>query len=354
MAAKTTLLEGVAQVLQQTEQPLHARDITKALLEQGLWSTKGKTPEATVSAQLYTDIKKKGTASAFVQAGKNTFALNPNVESDAPSEEHQSAAVSLGGSEPVAKRLTFTDAAEDVLRRHGRGGRPMHYKDITKFALDEDLVQTEGKTPEATLYAQVITENQRAAERGKQPRFVRHGKGMIGLADWLQPGAQAELAKHNTKAEAELLKQVRALDPQEFEQLIGQLLRSMGIYDVEVTPYSGDSGVDARGRHELAPGLSVVIAVQAKRWRANVQKPDVQKLSGAIAPNEQGLIITTSDFGKGAREEAARPDKPLVWLVNGEELVRLLVAHDIGVRRVSLEYYEATGLEFGDYGELPE
>lgn len=341
MAAKPTLLDRVAEVLATSDKPMHARDITTVLLSQGLWSTKGKTPEATVSARLYTDIKRKGSVSAFVQAGKNTFALN--VERT-PAAAAQPVTPDQSSAAPAARRLTFVDAAEDVLRRHG-GGEPMHYKDITKLALDENLVQTEGRTPEATLYSQVITENQRAAGRGREPRFVRHGKGMVGLADRLQPGAQGELAKHNDRVQSELLKEVRALSSQGFEQLIGQLLRTMGIYDVEVTQYSGDGGVDARGRHELAPGLSVAIAVQAKRWQANVQKPDVQRLSGAIAPNEQGLIITTSDFGRGAREEAARADKPLVWLVNGNELVRLLIAHDLGVRRVPLEYYETTGLD---------
>lgn len=61
-----TLLEAIAEVLRRAEEPMHAKEITEQVLARGLWSTSGKTPEATVAARLYTDFKKKGAASAFV------------------------------------------------------------------------------------------------------------------------------------------------------------------------------------------------------------------------------------------------------------------------------------------------
>ena len=63
-----TLLEAIDEVLRKAEEPLHAKEITKQVLARGLWSTSGRTPEATVAARLYTDInvKKKGYASTFI------------------------------------------------------------------------------------------------------------------------------------------------------------------------------------------------------------------------------------------------------------------------------------------------
>jgi restriction system protein len=52
---------------------------------------------------------------------------------------------------------------------------------------------------------------------------------------------------------------------------------------------------------------------------------------------EQGLVITTSDFSKGAKEEAERADATPVGLMNGEQLVALLVENEVGVRRTSLQ-----------------
>ena len=74
-------------------------------------------------------------------------------------------------------------AAELVLDEH-RGGKPMHYRAITTKVLDLGLVNTKGLTPEATIYAQILTDTKRRARSGEPPRFVFHGKGLIGLAKW--------------------------------------------------------------------------------------------------------------------------------------------------------------------------
>ena len=59
-----------------------------------------------------------------------------------------------------------------------------------------------------------------------------------------------------------------------------------------------------------------------------------------LGTHDQGLIITTSDFSAGARIEAERPNAVPVALMNGEQLVRLLVEHDIGMRRTAHELIE--------------
>jgi len=66
----------------------------------------------------------------------------------------------------------------------------------------------------------------------------------------------------------------------------------------------------------------------------------VQQVRGSLGTHEQGLIITTSDFSTGARKEAARPDATPVALMNGEQLVVLLVEHNIGVTRRSHDLIE--------------
>jgi restriction system protein len=49
------------------------------------------------------------------------------------------------------------------------------------------------------------------------------------------------------------------------------------------------------------------------------------------------MIITTSDFSKGAQAEAERSDAVPVALVNGEQLVDLLIEHEVLVKRVAYE-----------------
>jgi len=61
---------------------------------------------------------------------------------------------------------------------------------------------------------------------------------------------------------------------------------------------------------------------------------------GSLGTHDQGLIITTSDFSSGAIEEARRLNAVPVALMNGDELVALLVEHNIGVHRKSYELIE--------------
>jgi len=76
---KLSALEAAYNVLLQAGEPLRCEEITRRMLEQNLWVTAGKTPEATVHARLCVDLKKKGTASRFVRTDKATFGLNPAV-----------------------------------------------------------------------------------------------------------------------------------------------------------------------------------------------------------------------------------------------------------------------------------
>ena len=67
--------DAAIQILKKAGKALHAKDITKRIIEAGLWKSDGKTPEATVSSRLYSDIKKRGGLSTFVKVAPQTFSL---------------------------------------------------------------------------------------------------------------------------------------------------------------------------------------------------------------------------------------------------------------------------------------
>ena len=130
--------------------------MASCLLGNGTWTTSGKTPDATLGARIYMDIKKHGASSRFVKAGKGLFALS-GVQFVGKAEpeirvQNRKPKVCNGGT-----TFSFTDCAEKVLRGQGKR-HPMHYLEITKIALDNGWLATSGKTPEATMYAQIIQE----------------------------------------------------------------------------------------------------------------------------------------------------------------------------------------------------
>jgi len=307
----------------------------------GLWQSEGKTPDATVSARLYSDIKNNGDKSPFVKVGPQTFALRDSAEIPtsavsvpAPAEEAPKPSAANAG-------FSFTDCAQKVLEEFG-GKKPMHYKEITEKALAKGWLVTGGKTPEATMYAQVITEIKRQQKRGERPRFVQHGRGYVGLSQWMGRGLAFQIEQHNHQVRKALRERLLAMKPGEFEELISQLLAEMGFEMVEVTKLSGDGGIDLRGTLVVGDVVRIKMAVQVKKWKLknNIQAPVVQQVRGSLGAHEQGLIITTSDFSPGAVKEAAQSDKTPIALMNGEQLVMLLMEHGIGVHRSTPDLFE--------------
>jgi restriction system protein len=162
----------------------------------------------------------------------------------------------------------------------------------------------------------------------------------VGLSKWKGTGLAFQIEQHNQHVRRKLVQQVGKMPPAEFEALIGTLLAKLGFEDVTVTSFKGDGGIDVRGTMVTGDVIRTRMAVQVKRWKANVQPPTVQQVRGSLGAHEQGLIITTSDFSKGARAEAERADATPVALMNGEQLVKLLVENDIGIRRSSYDLIE--------------
>ena len=235
--------------------------------------------------------------------------------------------------------MSFLDAAEDILRRSPDHAL-RHYREITEQARAEGLIASAGQTPDATMRAQIGVENRRREARGDRPRFVEAGRGLIGLSEWQQEGILREIEHHNETRRGELLERVKSGTARGFEQLIAELMSAQGYEIVSVTPYGGDQGVDVRAEQMVGGMVRTKVAVQAKKWQGNVQAPTVRQLRGSLSPHERGVIITTSGFSSGAREEAQRADAAPIALVNGDELISLMVENQLGLRRSTHDVIE--------------
>ena len=255
MSIKTALIE----VLSKADQPLHAKEITEQIISAGLWTSKGQTPEATVSARIYSDIKKYGDNSLFIKVAPQTFTIR-TIQNG---QQLQSAQQIERTDHKFAPKLdakivgfSFKDCAQKVLEEFGNK-KPMHYKMITEKALAKGWLATEGKTPEATMYAQIITEIKHQQKCGDRPRFTQHGRGYVGLSHWVESGLAYQIEQHNRQVRETLLERLLAMTPGQFEELISFLLAEMGFDMVEVTKLSGDGGIDVRGNLILKNAVGI-------------------------------------------------------------------------------------------------
>lgn len=71
--------DAAFEILSKNGSPLHSDKITEIALSKGLIQSDGKTPKATMNAQLIVDVNKKGLKSRFIKTGPSTFYVNQNV-----------------------------------------------------------------------------------------------------------------------------------------------------------------------------------------------------------------------------------------------------------------------------------
>jgi hypothetical protein len=76
--AELTWQKAIQKVLASSSTPLHYKEITERILEDGLRKNIGATPVATVSAQITQSIKKDGSGSPYIRVAKGTYALASN------------------------------------------------------------------------------------------------------------------------------------------------------------------------------------------------------------------------------------------------------------------------------------
>lgn len=136
----------------------------------------------------------------------------------------------------------------------------------------------------------------------------------------------------------DLLDRLRLGSPAFFEQVIIRLLLAMG-YGGSVEQAgralgrSGDDGVDGVIDQD-ALGLDRVY-VQAKRYAVgnSVGSGAIRDFFGSLDRHKanKGLFVTTSAFSPSARETADYLSKRIV-LIDGEQLARLMIRHDVGCR----------------------
>ncbi|MGD6779726.1 restriction endonuclease [Sutcliffiella horikoshii] len=130
-----------------------------------------------------------------------------------------------------------------------------------------------------------------------------------------------------------LLKQLRNVHWIKFEDIVIELLTVMGYGDGKVTQRTNDEGLDGVIKEDKL-GLDNIY-VQAKRYGAtnSVGRDVVQSFSGALDGKgaRKGVFITTSYFTDNAKQYAERLDAKKIILIDGKQLAKLMIDHNVGV-----------------------
>ncbi len=164
----------------------------------------------------------------------------------------------------------------------------------------------------------------------------------------------ADYQQLTNEVREDLLARILTASPAFFEILIVDLLVAMGYGGTRkdaarAIGRSGDEGIDGIIKEDPL-GLDVVY-LQAKRYQPgnSVGRPAVQAFAGSLDgfAATKGVFVTTSNFSRDAKEYADRIAKRII-LIDGDELTRLLLQYNVGVRsgavyeikRVDENYFE--------------
>jgi len=150
----------------------------------------------------------------------------------------------------------------------------------------------------------------------------------------------------------DLLNRVKNSSSKFFERLVVDLLVRVG-YGGSIKEAgkaigkSGDEGIDGIIKEDVL-GLDVIY-IQAKKWDGFVGRPEIQKFAGALQGQraKKGIFITTGSFSKEAQEFISKIDTKIV-LIDGKELVELMIDHNIGIsvvrsvelKKIDSDYFE--------------
>ncbi len=153
---------------------------------------------------------------------------------------------------------------------------------------------------------------------------------------------QEQVNTYNAGCRKDLLEFLQQLNWEDFEHFASRLLRIYGFQDVRVTRRSSDGGIDGHGK--LKVGLAHMnVAFQCKRWTAkSIGRGKIDEFRGTIQGEyEQGIFFTTSTFSASAKNVSIKKGAVPVVLIDGEEIVSLMIDKKFGVQRHVVSIYSS-------------
>lgn len=292
--------------------------------------------------------------------------MRPCLEILADGQEHQAASI----TESLALSFKLSDEERKELLPSGKQARFINRVSWAKGYLKKAglLTSPSRGVLKITLRGQQVLESQEHINIAYLNRFAEFRAfrervpSNVDVAN--TPQAISEKAPEEVISEKvfeleqalaqDLLERIMASPPKLFERLVIDLLLAMGYGGSRkeagrAIGKAGDEGIDGIINEDRL-GLDSIY-LQAKRWAAPVDAKTVREFGGALMGQgaTKGVLITPSSFTGAAVEYASKLKQVKMVLIDGNQLARLMIQHNIGVaeaeryvlKKVDLDYFEA-------------
>jgi len=236
----------------------------------------------------------------------------------------------------LADKMTLTPYEEGSYESGGR-----RFEKIVRFATVDCVkagwllkqkgrwsVTEEGRKAHDTLrdpeafYRQAVSLYQKWKKSQVDPNEVEESEeGESGKA------AAVTLEEAVESAWAEISHFLSNMNPYDFQDLVGALLRGLGYYIAWTAPPGKDGGIDLVATPDALGTRSPRLKVQVKRQQSTVSVDGLRSFMAMLGTDDVGLFVSLGGFTKDAQDEARLQPTRKVTLIDMERFYDLWVEH---------------------------
>lgn len=142
------------------------------------------------------------------------------------------------------------------------------------------------------------------------------------------PSKQSRIVVTDSTVNKLILSSILELSAGDFEILVTELLTAIG-FEARHVGKSGDDGIDVAGVLRVYEFAEVDLKVQVKRYKlqSKINQAAVKHFRSSVPEKSQAAFVTTADFASKARDEAEKTGFKKIGLINGSQLVDILIEH---------------------------
>lgn len=221
--------------------------------------------------------------------------------------------------------MRLIDAAYEILKSKSR---PLNASELTQIALVGGMIETEGKTPERTMAAEIYRD---INELGKHSRFIKSGRGIFGLREWEESiGETQKQDREIIKTPDSIISKLRKTQfmsdsPSEFEKAVRDAFVYLG-FSGDLIGGSGDTDILLTANIGKESFKVTIDGKTSKSGKIIDRQIDWISLSDHKIKNKADYIVVVGPSFSGGNLQT-RAEQYKVSLLTTDNLIQLVDSH---------------------------
>lgn len=120
---------------------------------------------------------------------------------------------------------------------------------------------------------------------------------------------------------------MHGINPYDFQDLVGELIKAMGYHIAWIAPPGKDGGVDILALKDPFGTQAPRIKIQVKRQKQTVAVDGLRSFMAILSDEDVGIFVSLGGFTKDAQLEARTQEKRRVTLIDLDKFFELWIEY---------------------------